>query len=177
MWMVVDHPTQRRVRDQATVPIVLALDLDRGKSGRQCTARHHVLRADAVRCRVEIGDVAGADVYRADAEAHGAAVDPVEIDQPLQCRSERSRVVITRRLNRALGPEPRYERARREEAWRAERQRPAGAPLVQQRASGIAVEQRRDTVVISRRGYEFPKLPELLDSLLGRIAGNQSSVD
>src|SRR5262249_39240206 len=35
-----DQPPERRVRDQAAVPVVLALDLDGGKAGRQRAARH-----------------------------------------------------------------------------------------------------------------------------------------
>src|SRR5690242_12684560 len=79
---LLDHPLQRCVRDETPIPVVFALDLGRRKARRQRAARHHVLRADLVRAVIEIDEVAGAHVYSADAEAHFARIDAVEIDQP-----------------------------------------------------------------------------------------------
>ena len=46
-----------------------------------------------VRRRVEIDEIAGAHVDRADADARRAAIDAVEVDQPLQRRVHRRDVV------------------------------------------------------------------------------------
>ncbi len=35
---------KRPIRNQPAIPIILALDLDCREAGRQCAARHHVLR-------------------------------------------------------------------------------------------------------------------------------------
>ncbi len=39
----VEHPLQRRVGDDAAVPVVVAVDLDGGEARRQGAARHDVL--------------------------------------------------------------------------------------------------------------------------------------
>src|ERR1700730_3592353 len=44
----IDHPLQGWIRNEAAVPILLALDLDRRKTGRQRAAGHDVLRPDRV---------------------------------------------------------------------------------------------------------------------------------
>ena len=62
---------------------MLALDLDRWEAWRQSAARHDVLGPDLVRLVVEIDEIAGRNIYCADAEAHLARIDPVEIDQLL----------------------------------------------------------------------------------------------
>src|SRR5260370_22381715 len=58
--LLLDHPLQGRVRDEAAVPVVLAFDLDGGKTGWQRAARHDVLGADRVRRAVEIDKMARA---------------------------------------------------------------------------------------------------------------------
>jgi hypothetical protein len=45
-----------------------------------------MLRSQPAFVRIKIGEVAGADVDRADADAHFARVQPIEIDKPLQIR-------------------------------------------------------------------------------------------
>ncbi len=42
------------------------------------------LRADVMGLGIEVGEIAGADVHRADAEPHQARVDAVEIHQPFE---------------------------------------------------------------------------------------------
>jgi hypothetical protein len=63
---------------------MLAVDLDRGKPGGSAPLAMTCSGPDACARRVEIDEVAAADIDRADAEAHLAGIDPVEIDQPLQ---------------------------------------------------------------------------------------------
>ena len=67
---VFDDPFQRRVGDEAAIPIMLALDLNGGKAGRQRAARHDVLGADAVRRGVEVDQIARTHIDGADREAH-----------------------------------------------------------------------------------------------------------
>jgi len=55
--LAVHDPLQGRVRDQPTVPVMLAFDLDRREAWRQRAARHDVLGPDRVRGRVEIDDL------------------------------------------------------------------------------------------------------------------------
>ena len=68
-----------------------------GKAGRQRAAGHDVLRPDGALRVVEILRIAGADVYRADRQAHLLPLMQVEIDQALRasraaarCRRSRS---------------------------------------------------------------------------------------
>ena len=71
----VEHPLQRRVGDDAAVPVILAVDLGRREARRQRAAGDDMRRADLVRGAVEIDEVAGPDVDCADAEAHLARID------------------------------------------------------------------------------------------------------
>jgi len=80
----VEHPLQRRVGDDAAVPVVLAVDLDRWETRRQGAARHDVLRPDPMGLVVEVDEVPGFDVDRADAESLLLGIDAVEVDQLLE---------------------------------------------------------------------------------------------
>ncbi len=144
-----EHPAQRCVRDQAAVPVVLALDLDRRKGRRQGAARHHVLGADAVGGVVEIDEVSGRHVDRTDAEARLAGVDPIEIDQPLEGRLQRRRIVVAGRLRRARLRQPWPGQARREEAGGAADLGQCGAELPGDGARDVAA---RSTEVGGQRG-------------------------
>ena len=103
---LLDHPLQRRVRDEASVPVELALDLDRRKAGRKRAARHHVLGSDRMRFVVEVDEIAGAHVHRADAEAHLAGIDPVEVDKPLERALQELGFVKARGLKSAVRVQP-----------------------------------------------------------------------
>src|SRR5580704_15190594 len=48
------EPFQGRVRDDAAIPIVFAVDFDRGKPRRQRATRHYMLGPNDILCRVEI---------------------------------------------------------------------------------------------------------------------------
>jgi hypothetical protein len=90
----IQHVLQRRVRKDAAVPVVLAVDMDGRKARRQRAAGHDVLDADALSRIVEIRRVARAHVHRSDTQANFAPVDPIEVDESLQRRLERCRVVV-----------------------------------------------------------------------------------
>ena len=87
---------------------------------------------------VEIDEVAGADVDGADAEAHLAGVDAVEIDQALQRRLERRGVVEARRLRLPAGLKPRRQRRGLKKPG-APPSRAATAPLVERLAAEVAL--------------------------------------
>src|SRR5215471_11053737 len=56
-----EDPLQRRVGDEAAVPVEFTLDLRSRKAGRQGAAGHYVLRAYPVGGVVEIDEVAATD--------------------------------------------------------------------------------------------------------------------
>src|SRR5215470_14343851 len=95
------HPLQRRVGDETAVPIELTIYFDCRTAGRQRAARHDVLGPDLVGRRIEIDEIAAADVDGADAEPHLAGIDAVEIDEALECAAQRRGVIPADSLDRA----------------------------------------------------------------------------
>lgn len=63
----------------------------------KASARDDVLRFDWFARVVEIGEVAGEHIDGADRKADRLAVDDREIDEPLQCFTQRPVIVIARR--------------------------------------------------------------------------------
>ena len=135
---LLDHPLQRRVRDEAAVPVEFAFDLHRRKAGRQRSARHHVLGPDRVRGVIEIDEIAGAHVHGADAEAHPARIDPVEVDKPLQRAFQVLGLVEARRLKGAVRVQPGSRQPRREKARGPTEESAGRAHLVEERAREVA---------------------------------------
>ena len=174
IFSLVEHVVERRVRDEAAVPVMLAVDLDRRKSWRQCARGHDVLRADLLFRVVEIGEVAGAHVHRADAEAHVLLVDEVEVDQPRQRLAQRRGVVVADRLRRAAWPQRCRRHARREEAGHAEGRDPRSAGFVERRARLVALQDRPPQ---HRRGDELPEFLQARDAQLLRVAGDDRRID
>jgi hypothetical protein len=68
------HPLQRRVGHEAAIPVVLAIDFDRGKARWQCSARHDMLRPDLVGVGIEVDKIARPDIDRARAEARHSGI-------------------------------------------------------------------------------------------------------
>ena len=83
--VVVKHRLEWGIRIKATVPKRFAVDPNRREAGRQRARSGDMFVVDFVRRGVEIGEVAAADIDCADAEAHLAGIDAIEIDQPLEC--------------------------------------------------------------------------------------------
>ena len=87
------HARERRVGDDAAIPVMLALNFDGGEFRRQRAGGRKVLRSQPAVGGIEIGQIAGADIDRADADAHFARVQPVEVNKPLQRLMQWCRVV------------------------------------------------------------------------------------
>ena len=75
---VVEHRLDRRVRQDAAVPIELAVDADRRKGRRQRAGRHHVADAERHFAAVEIAHLGGPHVGGADRQPRRALVDAGE---------------------------------------------------------------------------------------------------
>jgi hypothetical protein len=114
--VLLDDPLQRRIRDEASVPVELALDLHRRKAGRKRSARQHVLGPDRMRFIVEVHEIAGAHIHRADTEAHLAGIDPVEVDKPLERALQEPGFVKARGLKSAVRVQPGSGLPKREKA-------------------------------------------------------------
>src|SRR5262249_5338221 len=125
-----EHPFERRIRDQAAVPKIPVADLGRRETRRQRARGGNMFESDLVRGVVEIGEIAAAHLDRAHTKAHIAGIDTVEIDQTLECRTQRRVVVIARSLRTARRPNGRRWQARHEEIRRAEQQDIQGVRLI-----------------------------------------------
>src|SRR6185295_17701139 len=121
-----------------TVPIVLALDLDRREAGRERSARHYVLRSDRMRSVVEVDEIAGANVHSADTEPHLTGVDPVEVDKPLERAFQQLGLVEARSLESTARVEPGSRLPESEKARRTGDEGVARTELVEDRAPQVA---------------------------------------
>ena len=172
--LLVQHVIERRIGGDAAVPVIVAVDLDRRESRRQRARRHDMLGPDLLLRIVEIDEVAGGDIHRADAEPRRLRIDAVEIHQPLQRRAQRRGVVIAQRLRQVRRPELRRWKARREETGHAERGDRHRAAFVIERTRHVA---RQVGLPGQRRRDEIPERLELFEPLLARIAGDDRGVD
>src|SRR3979490_999507 len=122
---------------------MLALDLYWRGPGWPGRARHDVLGPDRVRCGVEINEISGPHVDRADAKSHAVGIDAIKIDQSLECRLERIGIVSAGGLNGSGRMQPWRRKSRREESWRATDESEIGAHLVQPLPHCIALRRKR----------------------------------
>src|SRR5271167_891487 len=125
----VEHPFERRVGNEATVPVMLALDLGRREAGRQGATGDHMLSEDLVGGAVEVDEVAGSNIDGADTEARRAGVNQVEIHQTFKGRPQRGNVVITQGFGRPVWIKKSRRHARLEKTGRAADQRAPRAHL------------------------------------------------
>jgi hypothetical protein len=83
------------LEEQSSIPILLAVDLDRRKARWQGPTSHDVLGADRDFLAVEISKMTGPHIDRTNAQPHVLdVVDPIEIDQSLQRSLERRSLVV-----------------------------------------------------------------------------------
>ena len=78
--LCIEHPFERRIRDQAAIPKIADADFGRRKAGRPGARGGDMFEGDPVRLRIEIGEIPGANIDRADAKAHLAGIDPIKVD-------------------------------------------------------------------------------------------------
>ncbi|HZZ66991.1 MAG TPA: hypothetical protein VFE18_02355 [Phenylobacterium sp.] len=159
---LVEDVFQRGVGDQSAVPVPLAIDLDGRQAGRQGAGGHDVRRPDLLVLVVEVGEVAGADVDRAYAEARRPGVDPVEVDQALERGPERGRVVVAQLLG-APGQQERRYGAGREEPRHARSHGPADARITQGRTELV---QGAEPARRPARAHQTPEFPQPLQAQL-----------
>src|SRR5262249_29115268 len=119
-WPRAEHPFQRRVRDQAAVPKIFVADLSGRETRRQRARSGDMFERDLMRGRIEISEVAAMHFDRADAKAHLAGIDTVEIDDTLQRRAQWAVVVITRFIKATGWPQRGRRPTRHEKVRRAE---------------------------------------------------------
>src|SRR6516164_6561962 len=175
------EPFQGRVRDDAAIPIVFAVDFDRGKPRRQRAARHHMLGPNDIRRGVEIDQLTTSRIDTAEAETDVVAfrVDEVEIYEALERRLERRRIVKARRLDRARRKQDTWK-PRRIKAGHADHGSGDNAHLLGEGARGIASCQQGAEVAAETEGRaadELPELAQLGHASLSRIAGDDRGID
>ncbi len=82
--LLIEQILERRIGDDAAVPVIFALDLDRGEGGRKRARGHNMFWSDPLLIGIEIDKIAGPDIHRADANALAAIVQNVEINQAFE---------------------------------------------------------------------------------------------
>ena len=87
---------------------------------------------------VEVDEIAGAHVHRADAEAHLAGIDPVEVDKPLERALQELGLVKARGLEGAVRVQPGSGLPKREKARGARNEGVGRTQLVEERARQVA---------------------------------------
>src|SRR5262249_28655611 len=156
-------------------PIELAVHLDGGTAGRQRAARHDVLGPNGVGGRIEIDEVAGADVDGPDAEAHRAGIDAVEIDEPLERAAQWRRVIPAGRLDRARRRKIRRDNSRLEEPGSTLEDSRSGVQSIEENVAEIAAQpvvRDAEGVEQQMRGDLLPKGAQLFEPHFGRVAGD-----
>src|SRR6516165_5591529 len=103
--LAVEHPLQWSVGNKSTVPVILPVDFGGRKAGRQRAAGHDMLRPYAMRGGVEIGKVPSTNIHGADTEAHATGIDPVEVDQTFEGRSQWRSIIIAGLVRCVRGPQ------------------------------------------------------------------------
>ena len=135
----------------------------------------------------EIDEIAAADIDGADAEPHLAAVDAVEVDEPLERAFERRGVVPAGGLDRPRRSQIRRRPSRREEPLGALEQRCVGVESVEETAAPVAAQPAvgKSEIIVGesekvgngRSGDLLPEGAQLVEPRLGRVAGDQRRVD
>src|SRR5271169_6229720 len=118
--VIVEHNLGRRVREDSSIPIELAINAHRGESWRKCSGGHDMLDTYLTSPGIEIAHFAGPNMSGADSQAGLAFIYQRKVDQlgkgPLQGRRGIiSDFVGTERVVRSC----KCQRIRFEESWNA----------------------------------------------------------
>src|SRR5262245_57610353 len=129
----IEHPLQGRVGNEATIPIILAIDLGGRKAGWQRAAGDDMRRGDPMGGGIEIDEITGPHVDRADAQARAATIDTIKVNEALKRGLQRRYIIVADRVS--TGDFPRHPRWKsgREEIWGAEQHDAERTGLVEQR--------------------------------------------
>src|SRR3546814_7060853 len=103
---MVEHMLERRVGDDAAVPIKLAVDLHRREPRRKRARRHDMLGSDSPIAAIEIDEIARPDVDRSRTIAYRAIVQQVEVDELQQRVAKRLRIITAERGGRRSEEHP-----------------------------------------------------------------------
>src|SRR6266496_3985939 len=171
---MVDGVPKRSIRHDAAIPVPLAVDLDRGKRRRQRTTRQHMFWADSSLRIIEIDWVTGAHVDCANAKAHFASSDAVEVNEPSEGLPQRIDVVYAQGTRRAVGHKRRWRHSWNKEARYTDDGTQCGAGMNEALVQ-CADEWRRHQG--DARRHTVPERTHALDALLWRITRNQGGVD
>ena len=136
--VALDHPLQWRVGNKAAIPVLLAVDFDGRKAGRQCPARHDMLGGNLLSAGVEIDKIAGPDIDCAGAEARHSSIKTIKIHQALERLPEVLGIVEAGRSHRAARLQPGHHSPRREKPSCAERGSQTSAHLIEEIARVVA---------------------------------------
>src|SRR5271157_6234115 len=123
---------------------------------------------------VEIDGVARPYVYCAERKTHIAAVDQVEIDQPIKSGLERRGIVEAKSTFAAIGCKVWRRQAWREKARNAKRRDGGGAQIIEHRAKRIKYRRWNDR---GHRRNAIPEFAQSFDAPLRRVAGDQCGID
>jgi hypothetical protein len=111
--------------------------------------------------------------------AHGSGIDALKIDQALERRPERGRIVIARFVDLGAKAGNRQRHTRRKKMRRSEQKHIERGclvhPLMGKLVSQLHLVEGWNT---KRRGaHRLPEFTQSLDALFGRIAGNERRID
>jgi hypothetical protein len=87
---------------------------------------------------LKIDEIAGADVDGADAEAHRAGIDAIEVNEPLERAAQRGRVIPAGRLDRSRWRKIRWNNSRLEEPGSTLEDGGSGAQPIEENVAEIA---------------------------------------
>src|SRR5258707_614851 len=170
--VVVKHDLGGSVRQNAPVPVELAIDTDRRKRRRQSARSKNMLYRNVRRPAVEIAHLAGAHMGGANRKPRSQTVDPPEIDEFQERFLERHGRIepgVVRTDRKIHSP-------MRQKVWPKERRNTADQDRPIRESVGKA---RRDASKIpsGMRFNPLPELPELRNSVVAAIARDQTGID
>ena len=126
-----ERPLQRRVGNEAPVPVKFAVDFDSWKARRQRAAGKNVARVDRLRRCIEILKVAGAHIHCAGRIPRAAPVQALEVNQLRKRFTQGACVVIARGVERTVRLKPGWNQTRRKEAGSTGQRGDSGAQLIE----------------------------------------------
>ena len=174
----IENIAQRRVRNEAAVPIMTPVDLDRRQAWRQRAGGHDMACVDAGgiggAARIEILEIARFDIHRANRNPHWAVVQQIPVDQLVERFGQWRAVIIADGGFTACGGPIRHGPVRNEEARYAKTRHRRCSSQMGAFAQPVLVRQNKCG---HAAGHHFPEGAQRLDPFLGRVARDQRGID